>query len=91
MKGTEITFGGFHGLRHTFVTHLCKADISPKTARTLARHSDIRRQEGSGLQTPGFLGPLPRRLILPYNQAIERRDACVMVVAGSSRFRSIAR
>ncbi|MEA1950127.1 MAG: tyrosine-type recombinase/integrase [Planctomycetota bacterium] len=29
-------------MRHTFVTNLCKADVSPKTAQTLARHSDIR-------------------------------------------------
>ena len=35
-------FADFHSLRHTFVTNLCKADISPKTAQTLARHSDIR-------------------------------------------------
>jgi integrase len=27
---------------HTFITNLCKADVSPKTAQTLARHSDIR-------------------------------------------------
>ena len=32
----------FHSLRHTFVTNLCKANVSPKTAQTLARHSDIR-------------------------------------------------
>ena len=35
-------YADFHSLRHTFVTNLCKADISPKTAQTLARHSDIR-------------------------------------------------
>ncbi len=35
-------FADFHSLRHTFVTNLCRADISPKTAQTLARHSDIR-------------------------------------------------
>ena len=32
----------FHALRHTFVTNLARADISPKVAQTLARHSDIR-------------------------------------------------
>jgi hypothetical protein len=25
-----------------FITNLCKAAVSPKTAQTLARHSDIR-------------------------------------------------
>ena len=35
-------YADFHSLRHTFVTNLCKADVSPKTAQSLARHSDIR-------------------------------------------------
>ena len=35
-------FADFHSLRHTFVTNLCRANIPPKTAQTLARHSDIR-------------------------------------------------
>ena len=34
-------FADFHALRHTFITNLCKADVSPKTAQMLARHSDI--------------------------------------------------
>ena len=34
-------FADFHGLRHTFVSNLCLAGVSPKTAQTLARHSDI--------------------------------------------------
>ncbi len=29
-------------MRHTFVTNLCRANVSPKTAQALARHSDIR-------------------------------------------------
>ena len=41
-KDSQGRFADFHSLRHTFVTNLCKADISPKTAQTLARHSDIR-------------------------------------------------
>ena len=41
-QDTQGRFADFHSLRHTFVTNLCKADISPKTAQTLARHSDIR-------------------------------------------------
>ena len=34
-------FADFHTLRHTFITNLCCSNISPKTAQTLARHSDI--------------------------------------------------
>ena len=34
-------YADFHGLRHTFVSNLCHAGVSPKTAQTLARHSDI--------------------------------------------------
>ena len=34
-------FTDFHGLRHTFVTNLCKAGVDSKTAQILARHSDI--------------------------------------------------
>lgn len=32
----------FHAMRHTFITNLCRANVSPKTAQALARHSDIR-------------------------------------------------
>ena len=35
-------FADFHANRHTFITNLCKAEISPKTVQTLARHGDIR-------------------------------------------------
>lgn len=31
----------FQGLRHTFISNLSKAGVSPKTAQILARHSDI--------------------------------------------------
>ncbi len=41
-RDSQGRYTDFHSLRHTFVTNLCKADISPKTAQTLARHSDIR-------------------------------------------------
>jgi len=41
-QDSQGRFADFHSLRHTFVTNLCKADIRPKTAQTLARHSDIR-------------------------------------------------
>ena len=34
-------FADFHALRHTFITNLGLANVSPKTAQTLARHSDI--------------------------------------------------
>lgn len=35
-------FADFHALRHTFITNLSRANVSPKVAQTLARHSDIR-------------------------------------------------
>lgn len=35
-------FADFHSLRHTFITNLCRANVSPKVAQTLARHSDVR-------------------------------------------------
>jgi len=35
-------FADFHGLRHTFITNLGRASVSPKTAQLLARHSDIK-------------------------------------------------
>ncbi len=31
----------FHALRHTFITNLAASGVHPKTAQTLARHSDI--------------------------------------------------
>jgi len=40
-KNGEGKFADFHGLRHTFITNLGKAKVSPKVAQTLARHSDI--------------------------------------------------
>ena len=36
-----LKFADFHCLRHTFITNLGRAKVSPKTAQTLARHSDI--------------------------------------------------
>lgn len=35
-------FADFHSNRHTFITNLGRAGVSPKTAQELARHSDIR-------------------------------------------------
>jgi len=35
-------FADFHCLRHTFITNLGRAKVSPKTAQSLARHSDIK-------------------------------------------------
>ncbi len=34
-------YADFHSLRATFITNLSRAGVSPKTAQTLARHSDI--------------------------------------------------
>ena len=41
----QIETGGcvvnFHANRHTFITNLCPAGVSPKIAQSLARHSTI--------------------------------------------------
>ena len=39
-------FADFHSNRHTFITNLERAGVSPRTAQTLARHSDIRPTMG---------------------------------------------
>ena len=39
-------FADFHSHRHTFITALERAGVRPKTAQTLARHSDIRLTMG---------------------------------------------
>ncbi len=41
-RGDDGRFADFHANRHTFITNLGKAGVSPKTAQSLARHSDIR-------------------------------------------------
>ncbi len=35
-------FADFHANRHMFITNLSRANVSPKVAQSLARHSDIR-------------------------------------------------
>ena len=35
-------YADFHSNRHTFITSLSRNHVSPRTAQTLARHSDIR-------------------------------------------------
>jgi integrase len=39
--GTPL-YADFHALRHTFITYLANAGVSPKVAQEMARHSDIR-------------------------------------------------
>jgi integrase len=34
-------YADFHALRKTFITNLARAGVYPKTAQSLARHSDI--------------------------------------------------
>jgi len=41
-QDSQGKFADFHALRHTFITNLSRANVSPKVAQTLARHSDIR-------------------------------------------------
>ncbi len=39
-------YADFHSNRHTFITNLSRAGVSPRTAQDLARHSDIRLTMG---------------------------------------------
>jgi hypothetical protein len=41
-KDSQGRYADFHANRHTFITNLGRAGVNPKTAQTLARHSDIR-------------------------------------------------
>ena len=41
-KDSQGRFADFHANRHTFITNLGRVGVPPKTAQTLARHSDIR-------------------------------------------------
>ena len=41
-EDSQGRFVDFHSLRHIFITNLARAKVDPKTAQTLARHSDIR-------------------------------------------------
>ena len=41
-QDSQGKFADFHALRHTFITNLSRANVSPKVVQTLARHSDIR-------------------------------------------------
>ena len=40
-------YADFHSNRHTFITNLSRAGVTPRTAQTLARHSDIRLTMGT--------------------------------------------
>ena len=40
-KDSAGLFADFHANRHTFISNLAKADVHPKMAQTLARHSTI--------------------------------------------------
>ena len=41
-RDSQGRYADFHANRHTFITNLSRAGVSPKTAQMLARHSDIR-------------------------------------------------
>ncbi len=45
-KDSQGRFADFHANRHTFITNLSRAKVSPKVAQELARHSDIRLMMG---------------------------------------------
>ncbi len=41
-EDSQKRFADFHANRHTFITNLSLAGVSPKTTQAMARHSDIR-------------------------------------------------
>jgi integrase/recombinase XerD len=41
-EDSNARYADFHSNRHTFITNLGRAGVSPKTTQELARHSDIR-------------------------------------------------
>ncbi len=41
-QDSKKRYADFHANRHTFITNLCRAGVSPKIAQSLARHSTIR-------------------------------------------------
>ncbi len=41
-RDREGRYADFHAMRHTFITNLGRAGVTPKTAQKLARHCDIR-------------------------------------------------
>ena len=45
-ENDDGAFADFHSNRHTFITNLERAGVSPRTAQSLARHSDIRLTMG---------------------------------------------
>jgi integrase len=63
--GTPL-YADFHGLRHTYITYLANAGVSPKHAQELARHSDIRLTMGVYTHAQaGALAESVNRLALP--------------------------
>ncbi len=45
-KNDTGLYADFHSNRHTFITNLERAGVSPRRAQSLARHSDIRLTKG---------------------------------------------
>ncbi len=41
-RDSQHRYADFHSNRHTFITNLSLAGVSPRDAQELARHSDIR-------------------------------------------------
>jgi integrase len=78
-------YADFHSNRHTFITNLSRAGVSPKTAQTLARHSDIRLTMGiythiglSDRVTAIDLLPPP-----PTKRSDQRREAVALRATGT--------
>jgi len=79
-------FTDFHCLRHTFITNLARANVSPKTAQTLARHCDIRLTMEKGL---GAYSGCPRS-IQPSGSRLSMQPFRRVSVSGDTNCRSSA-
>ncbi len=86
-------YADFHSNRHTFITNLSRAGVSPKTAQTLARHSDIRLTMGvythiglSDRVTAIELLPPP-----PAKQTDQRRETAMLRATGTDDAKPVAK
>src|ERR1700730_5094747 len=96
-RNAEGLFADFHAHRHTFISNLSKANVAPKLAQDLARHSDIRltmnvythlernAQQAAIESLPGPPGGSRSRAGHNRSQVASDANAGDSLVAGTSR------
>lgn len=94
-KNSAGLFADFHANRHTFISNLAKADVHPKMAQTLARHSTInltmntythvnmaeKSRAVGRLQAPGASAPVVAA-VSPEATALEPAEVSVLGPSG---------